>query len=64
MDLDADNLSAKIKVGYAAGEVAPDIIDKQPAGKIPTNMQLVYSGGHTVPPRAWLILINKTCREH
>ncbi len=57
-------MAAKIKLGYAACLIAPDVIMKTPLLQIRGAMSLLIAASYQVPVEAWLVFLMKTCCEH
>ncbi len=54
---------AKIKLGYAACELAPEPIVNLPLAKIKGNMELLKNHVE-FPIHVWIILVQKACWDH
>jgi hypothetical protein len=62
--MDADRLSAKIKLGFAACQLAPDQIDKIPIQLVRQTMDALRTAHIACPAVVWLHLVWKTACEH
>jgi hypothetical protein len=60
-DIDANNLAAKIKLGFMACEIAPDVIEKVPVAKIAVNLKALIVGKIAIPANVWLTYIRLSC---
>ncbi len=63
-DTEANNLAAKCKLGFAALELAPDVIEKLPLDKLILNMSMLIKAKIPLTLMIWMVLVVKVCWSH
>ncbi len=51
-------------MGYAACELAPDLIKTSSGAKIRANMEVVCKAKIPLPDAVWVVYVQRCCREH